>query len=377
MMYEFLSNNRDELATRCRQKVALRPGRSATAEQLKNGVPMFLDQLIRTLAMEQSSSPMESRRISGHAGGGHTISEMGTTAAQHGKALLALGFSVDQVVHDYGDLCQAITDLAIERDAPFLVDEFRTLNRCLDNAIADAVTEFSYQRDFVNADRQAIDINERIGYFVQELRNHLATISLAFIAVKSGNLSLSGATGAIMERNIFNLSELINSSVLDMHDMGQQFAILQSFSLADFIDEAKSAAESGALAKGAGFKVSKVDTELAISGNREMLLSALANLLQNAFKFTHPGTEISLSAYALSDRILIDVRDNCGGLPAGAAESMFVPFAKSGKNGIDSGLRLTVSKQSVEASGGTLSVRDLPDEGCIFTINLPRFLVPT
>jgi signal transduction histidine kinase len=353
MMYEFLSNNRDELATRCRQKVALRPGRSATAEQLKNGVPMFLDQLIRTLAMEQSSSPMESRRISGHAGGGHTISEMGTTAAQHGKALLALGFSVDQVVHDYGDLCQAITDLAIERDAPFLVDEFRTLNRCLDNAIADAVTEFSYQRDFVNADRQAIDINERLGYFVQELRNHLATISLAFIAVKSGNLSLSGATGAIMERNIFNLSELINSSVLDIHDMGQQFAILQSFSLADFIDEAKSAAESGALAKGAGFKVSKVDTELAIS------------------------TEISLSAYALSDRILIDVRDNCGGLPAGAAESMFVPFAQSGKNGIDSGLRLTVSKQSVEASGGTLSVRDLPDEGCIFTINLPRFLVPT
>jgi signal transduction histidine kinase len=377
MMYEFLSNNRDELATRCRQKVALRPGRSATAEQLKNGVPMFLDQLIRTLAMEQSSSPMESRRISGHAGGGHTISEMGTTAAQHGKALLALGFSVDQVVHDYGDLCQAITDLAIERDAPFLVDEFRTLNRCLDNAIADAVTEFSYQRDFVNADRQAIDINERLGYFVQELRNHLATISLAFIAVKSGNLSLSGATGAIMERNIFNLSELINSSVLDIHDMGQQFAILQSFSLADFIDEAKSAAESGALAKGAGFKVSKVDTELAISGNREMLLSALDNLLQNAFKFTHPGTEISLSAYALSDRILIDVRDNCGGLPAGAAESMFVPFAQSGKNGIDSGLRLTVSKQSVEASGGTLSVRDLPDEGCIFTINLPRFLVPT
>jgi signal transduction histidine kinase len=377
MMYEFLSNNRDELATRCRQKVALRPGRSATAEQLKNGVPMFLEQLIRTLVIEQSSSPMESRRISGHAGGGLTISEMGTTAAQHGKALLTLGFSVDQVVHDYGDLCQAITDLAIERDAPFLVDEFRTLNRCLDNAIADAVTEFSYQRDFVNADRQAIDINERLGYFVQELRNHLATISLAFIAVKSGNLSLTGATGAILERNIFNLSELINSSVLDINDIGQQSAILQSFSLSDFIDEAKSAAESGAVAKGSGFKVSTVDTELAISGNREMLLSALDNLLQNAFEFTHPGTEISLSAYALSDRILIDVRDNCGGLPAGAAESMFLPFARAGKNGIDSGLRLTVSKQSVEASGGTLSVRDLPDEGCIFTINLPRFLVPT
>jgi signal transduction histidine kinase len=103
----------------------------------------------------------------------------------------------------------------------------------------------------------------------------------------------------------------------------------------------------------------------------------LANLLQNAFEFTHPGTEVSLSAYALSDRILIDVKDNCGGLPAGAAESMFLPFTRGGENGIGSGLRLTVSKQSVEASGGTLSVRDLPDEGCIFSINLPRYLVPT
>jgi signal transduction histidine kinase len=377
MMHEFLGNNRAELAARCRQKVALRPGRSATEEQLKNGVPMFLDQLIRTLAMEQSSSPRDSRRISGQAGGGLTISEMGTTAAQHGKALLALGFSVDQVVHDYGDLCQAITDLAIERDAPFLVDEFRTLNRCLDNAIADAVTEFSYQRDFVNADRQALDINERMEYFVQELRNHLATISLAFIAVKSGNLSLAGATGAILERNIFKLSELINSSVFDINDIGQQSAVLHSFSLSDFIDEAKSAAEPDAIARGAGFKVLKVDRELAISGNREMLLSAVASLLQNAFEFTNPGTEVSLSAYALSDRILIDVRDYCGGLPAGAAESMFLPFARGGNDRFDAGLGLTVSKQSVEASGGTLSVHDLPDEGCIFTINLPRHVVLT
>lgn len=95
---------------------------------------------------------------------------------------MKLGFSVDQVVHDYGDLCQAITDLAYERDAPFLIDEFRTLNRCLDNAIADAVTEFSYQRDFAVADRQAIEMHERLGHFAHELRNFLQTATLAFTA---------------------------------------------------------------------------------------------------------------------------------------------------------------------------------------------------
>jgi hypothetical protein len=152
MMHDFLANNRYDLIERCRAKVAQRPARAATAQQLQNGVPLFLDQLIRTLRIEQTEEPLDSRKISGPSGGGAAQSEIGASAAQHGRALLKLGFSVDQVVHDYGDLCQAITDLAFERDAPFQIDEFRTLNRCLDNAIADAVTEFSYQRDDAVAD---------------------------------------------------------------------------------------------------------------------------------------------------------------------------------------------------------------------------------
>jgi hypothetical protein len=54
---------------------------------------------------------------------------------------LGLGFTVSQVVHDYGDICQAITEWAVEQNAPITTDEFHVLNRCLDTAIADAVTE--------------------------------------------------------------------------------------------------------------------------------------------------------------------------------------------------------------------------------------------
>lgn len=150
-MHIFLANNRDELIARCKAKVAQRPKRAATEEQLKNGVPLFLEQLRRTLVAEEGGQAAESLKISGGSGG-HTqsLSEMGVTAAAHGNQLLELGFSMDQVVHDYGDLCQTITDLAVERDAPFSVDEFRTLNRCLDNAISDAVTEFRLQRDAIS-----------------------------------------------------------------------------------------------------------------------------------------------------------------------------------------------------------------------------------
>ena len=83
------------------------------------------------------------------------LSEIGDAAARHGRALLQRGFTVEEVVHDCGDLCQAITDLTVELDADIDIDEFRTLKCCLDNAIANAVTEFSYQRDFIAAGTRA------------------------------------------------------------------------------------------------------------------------------------------------------------------------------------------------------------------------------
>ena len=147
MLHEFLTDNRADLIERCRIKVARRSAPRVTQAELTHGIPLFLDQLIKTLQVEQTAEPMQSRRVSGPAGGGAPVlSEMGAAAALHGRELLQQGFTVDQVVHDYGDLCQAITDLAFERSAPIQIDEFRTLNRCLDNGIADAVTEYSYQR---------------------------------------------------------------------------------------------------------------------------------------------------------------------------------------------------------------------------------------
>ena len=146
-MHQFLLDHRADLIERCKVKVAKRPARAATPAQLTNGIPIFIDQLTSTLGAEENGLSAESMRISGSSGGDPLgLSEIGVSAAAHGGELLQLGFTVDAVVHDYGDLCQAITDLGVELDEPFTVDEFRTLNRCLDNAIADAVWEGSLER---------------------------------------------------------------------------------------------------------------------------------------------------------------------------------------------------------------------------------------
>lgn len=372
-MYRFLLNSRDDLIARCKAKVAERPRRAATPEQLKNGVPLFLDQLTRTLQAEEEGEAWESLKISGASGGDSAaLSEMGVTAAAHGKELLKLGYTVDQVVHDYGDLCQAITDLAVERDAPFSVDEFRTLNRCLDNAIADAVTSFSAERDIGIAVKQNAESNQRLGDLVHELRSSIGTATLALSALESGNLPISGATGSVLKRNMAALTTLIDRAVAEVRLENSVPVLGETFSVASLVADARDAAALDATARGCLFSVPEVDPALGIRGNRDRLLAALGNLLQNAFKFTHPHTDVTLHAYAAGDRVLIDVKDHCGGLPPGDVQRMFAPMSKRRGDKAHTGMGLSIAKESVEVDGGVLTVRDVPGTGCVFTISLPR-----
>src|SRR5688572_21278338 len=125
MLHQFLTANRDGLIERCRLKVERRAPPGSVPEVLAHGIPSFIDQLIRTLQMEQTSQPLLSRRVSGPSGGGPAASEIARTAALHGRELSQQGFTMEQVVHAYGDLCQAITDLAFEKSVTIAIDEFR------------------------------------------------------------------------------------------------------------------------------------------------------------------------------------------------------------------------------------------------------------
>ena len=376
-MHEFLTANRADLIERCRVKVANRPAPAPTRDELEFGIPLFLDQLIKTLRVEQTANPMNSRKVSGPSGGTKQgLSEMGETAALHGRELYQHGFSVEQVVHDYGDLCQAITDLAFDRKASIEIDEFRTLNRCLDNAIAVAVTEFSYQRDSMAADKQANELNQRLGFFAHELRNLINTATLALTAIKVGNVGLGGATGAVLDRSLVGLRNLIDRSLTEVRITAGLSTQNHLFSLAEFIAEVRLSAALEAELRNRELVVSYVDPRLAVDADRDLLFAAVGNLLQNAFKFTHDGTQVTLNAYASADRILIDVEDNCGGLPPGAAERMFVPFTQEGADRSGLGLGLSISRRSVEANKGIIGVRNVPGVGCVFTIDLPRHSLP-
>ena len=369
MLHEFLCVNRADLIDRCRSKVALRRAPKPTDAELEHGIPRFLDELAETLRHE--AVPGRVRTPEAAAGSG-----MRTTAARHGHELMQHGFTVDQVVHDYGDLCQSITDLAFEQEVPLAVDEFRSLNRCLDNAIAESVMEFSYRRDLVREEAGTHALNERLGFLAHELRNLIQTATLAVTAIKAGNVGLAGATGAVLDRSLIGLRNLVDRSIADVRVTAGMPPRYKLLSLAELIDDLKISAALDAQAHGCAFAVAAADPSLVVEADREMLFSAIGNLLQNAFKFTEQNSDVSLNVHAVADRIVIEVEDNCGGLPAGQAEKMFRPFTQGGADRSGLGLGLSICRRSVEANNGILRVRDVPGSGCVFTIDLPRHWLP-
>jgi hypothetical protein len=202
MLHDFLTTNRQELISRCRDKVAKRFEPTETPATIDHGVPLFLQQLVETLRVEQTTHVRN-----GDSEPAPAPTEIGRAAALHGAELLRRGFSVDQVVHDYGDVCQCVTALAVEQDVSISTDEFRTLNRCLDNAIADAVASFGSARQ-TSIERQAETLQQRLEVFSTEHRRLTDIAIQSLAAIRTGNIGIGGATGTLLAHSLDELSSL-------------------------------------------------------------------------------------------------------------------------------------------------------------------------
>jgi hypothetical protein len=163
-----------------------------TEADLKNGVPLFLSQLIDRLRLATIDNG--------------AIEE---SAAQHGGELLAMGFTVSQVVHGYGDVCQVITQLADETGAPISADEFQAFHRCLDEAMAHSVTEYQRRRD----ESVASEGTERLGVLAHALRNRLSDAMLASTLLQKGTVAIGGSTGAVLGRSLRGMRNLVTSAL--------------------------------------------------------------------------------------------------------------------------------------------------------------------
>jgi hypothetical protein len=150
----------------------------------------------------------------------------------------------------------------------------------------------------------------------------------------------------------------------------------ERFPVSEFIAELAPAAMMTAQAKGITLAITPVDDGVMIEADRQILAAVMTNLLQNAFKFTRPHTTVTLRAGAGAERVLLEVEDECGGLPNGDVNELFRPFEQRGANRTGLGLGLAFCRWGAEANHGRIYGRSLPGVGCVYTVDLPRIPAP-
>lgn len=355
---DFLVSSRAEILAASEKRVVALAALRPTSDQMQLGLPIFLDQLIEVLSKNLKSV------------GTQHEAEISHTAGSHGRELLRLGYTLTHVVHSYGAMCQAVTEVASATKAPVTAMEFHLLNRCLDIAIAGAVTEFESLRSHESKSREVL----HLGQVAHELRNALSRARISFQLLSKGMVGIGGSTSRVLDRSLEEMDILINRSLSEVRLRAESDLNEEYFSVFDLVGQLMITADIEAAHKEQKLSVS-VDSTMYLKTDRQLILAAIGNLMQNAMKFSRVGGNISVIGTSKQNEVIISVRDECGGIPVDKMAQLFKPFVQQNTDRTGLGLGLLISKQAVEKCGGVMTVENI-DGGCQFTVKLPQVEFP-
>jgi len=166
------------------------------------------------------------------------------------------------------------------------------------------------------------------------------------------------------------LRALVDSTLSDIRLAANQQR-RDPVSLTEFLNDIAVAGSLDAEYRGLQFVIEPVDPDLTVSGDPQLLSSAVMNLLTNAFKFTRSGGSVVLRAYHQDRRLRIEVQDECGGIPESKGDP-FQPFGdQRGGDRTGLGLGLSIARKAIRAHGGDIQIRNTPGKGCVFVIEVP------
>jgi signal transduction histidine kinase len=211
---------------------------------------------------------------------------------------------------------------------------------------------------------------ERSGHVAHEMRNAVNTALLAFHVLRDGSVPVTGSVGTVLGRSLMDLRDLVDSAVSTARlEAGVERR--ERLAVATFLDEVAVVARLHAKYRGIHLSVVPAPPTLEIVADPQLLASALSNLLNNAFKYSRPGGHVALRAHAGGGRVVLEVEDQCGGIPD-TKRDLFRAFGeRTGSDRTGLGLGLFIARKAVHAHGGRIHVRNMPGTGCVFIIDLP------
>ena len=222
----------------------------------------------------------------------------------------------------------------------------------------------------LTAASQLSDELERIGRLMHEVRNNLNTSLIAFDVLKRGTVGVGGSTGAVLGRSLVSMRTFVDSTLADIRTAASHHRP-ENVSVLTFLSEVEIAARLHADYSGLKLVIDPIAPTLTARVDPQLLESALMNLLTNGFKFTREGGSVTLRAREQDGKVRIEVEDQCGGIPDTKGDP-FRPFGdRRGKDRTGLGLGLSIARKAVRAQNGDVTVRNLPGQGCVFTIEVP------
>lgn len=213
MLYKLIKENRDLLLSRSANLSALSGEHSDIQTDALGHVSVFLDQLTETLHIEHDTSSEAGKPLARTTSPAPAV-QMSDAAYGHGCELRDWNLTIDTLVRNYGSVCQAITGYAVEVSAPIDVAEFKTLNWCLDEAIAQAVIAFTKPAppDAWNLKLARLKHDARLDDMAM-MTNHIDCIANAIAAMRTGRVGLDGDTGTLLDASLNAMRVLVQQGI--------------------------------------------------------------------------------------------------------------------------------------------------------------------
>lgn len=221
--------------------------------------------------------------------------------------------------------------------------------------------------------------DEFLATLAHELRNPLAPIrnSLHILRVAHGGAAGADRLHDMLDRQVSHMVRLVDDLMEISRITRGKFELRpESIQLADVVQNAVETSKPLMQAASQQLTVTLPDDSLTLQADGIRLAQVLANLLNNASKYTEPGGRIGLDAHREGAEVVISVRDNGAGIPVDMLPRVFDLFTQGDRTehraqgGL--GIGLTLVKNIVTMHGGSVEARSAgPGQGSEFVVRLP------
>lgn len=330
-----------------------------TIDQLRDELPIVLQELAKTIASEDGSHFKQLKQVS----------------EGHGQLRFHQSFSINELLVEYALLRPLLLDEVasyLQRD--LVPEEAAALNMGLDTAVRKGVlkfTTFQQQQMSIVADAQS----KYLSFLSHDLRGGLNGVLLMVEVLKRDLANEERFRESIHDLDSMRRSILDTVSIMDRFLHAERFRQGKvqphntTIALPAFLRDVVSNFIHLAKAKGIDV-VADISLPESAFTDKDILLLILQNLMSNAIKYTLRG-KVYLTLQHVQDKVHISVADEGPGISPEHQARLFQPFVRGETHGQDGvGLGLSIAKQAADLIGAKLTVQSEPGKGTTFTVEL-------